>query len=245
MIRRLKGNTFVVGHVVGIGVWVCTAAHAAPIEQDTFLVTGGSIELTADAELGPAIGRDAPAPTVLSLSSDSMFRVIAVNGELATIPAGEIAATGVLPAWLGRGGAATLELSHDPTAAHAFVVRDAGDGVVLFWLSGASHDFSAGERLWTLAGDVHVSGAASDTVVGRAVVRAQLTLAETIYYDETGEPQSAVLHPMGGGDVAGGFPGQTEGPDVIVGDLPSTSQFGRTGPIGSGMVGLAVGTTSC
>ncbi|MFQ5413666.1 MAG: hypothetical protein ACE5E6_04325 [Phycisphaerae bacterium] len=52
-----------------------------------------------------------------------------------------------------------------------------------------------------------------------------------------------IAWPVGAVWAAGGFP--TEGPDVIVGNLPSVQQFGRTGPIQEGTVGLSIGTTSC
>ncbi len=56
-------------------------------------------------------------------------------------------------------------------------------------------------------------------------------------------PDTGELIPMPPAELPGGFP--SPGPDVIVGEVSNTTQFGRAGTVGSGTVGLSIRTVSC
>ncbi len=74
------------------------------------------------------------------------------------------------------------------------------------------------------------------------VVRA-IQSADAIEQSFRFDPRTGELVRAPFGVPEGGVP--TPGPDVVVGLIESTGQFGRVGPIGEGTVGLALRTTSC
>ena len=128
------------------------------------------------------------------------------------------------------------------------VVRDGKTGFVFFNIEGNLYDYDAAAHLLRIKdGRLLISGEFANAL-GRpadaGVVVGEISITTTVYPIEVttvvnGAAQSAVLPPRGGG--APNVPDFVAGPDVIVGDLPSMGQFGSSG----GMVGLAVGTTSC
>jgi subtilisin-like proprotein convertase family protein len=126
------------------------------------------------------------------------------------------------------------------------MVRDGKTGFVFFNVEGNLYQYDAATRLLEIkSGRLLISEELANRL-GRpadaGAVVGEITVAATMYPIEittvvNGEARSAVLPARAGEEV----PNFVPGPDVIVGDLPSMSQFGSTGT----RVGLAVGTTSC
>ena len=133
-------------------------------------------------------------------------------------------------------------------AAFDLVVRDGKTGFVFFNIEGHQYEYAAAARSLSIKGGRLLISEELAKKLGRpadaGVVVGEISISTTMYPIEVttvvnGAAQSAVLPARGGG--AQDVPDFVAGPDVIVGDLPSMSQFGTTGT----QVGLAVGTTSC
>jgi outer membrane biosynthesis protein TonB len=133
-------------------------------------------------------------------------------------------------------------------AAFDLVVRDGKTGFVFFNIEGSLYEYNAAARSLRINGGRLLISEELAKKLGRpadaGVVAGEISISTTMYPIEVttvvnGAAQSAVLPARGGGGQE--VPDFVAGPDVIVGDLPSLSQFGTTGT----RVGLAVGTTSC
>jgi subtilisin-like proprotein convertase family protein len=128
-------------------------------------------------------------------------------------------------------------------------VRDGKTGFVFFNVEGNLYEYDAPARLLTIKeGRLLVSeefakslgrSAEAGAIAGRISIAATMSAIETTTL-VNGAVQSSILPPLrrgAGQDV----PNFVPGPDVIVGDLSSTQQFGSNGT----QVGVSVGTVSC
>jgi subtilisin-like proprotein convertase family protein len=128
------------------------------------------------------------------------------------------------------------------------VVRDGKTGFVFFNIDGDLYDYDPAAHLLSIKGGrllisdelAHKLGRPADA----GVAVGEISITTTMYPIEittvvNGAARSAVLPARGG--AAKDVPDFVAGPDVIVGELTSMSQFGATGT----RVGLGVGTTSC
>ncbi|MDQ3174548.1 MAG: hypothetical protein M3Q91_12710 [Acidobacteriota bacterium] len=121
------------------------------------------------------------------------------------------------------------------------VVRDGKTGFILFNIEGNLYDYDAKAQLLNIKeGRLLVSEefaaklgrpAEAGSVVGKISITATMRPIE-ITQVVNGEASSVMQPPLGS---------LVQGPDVIVGQLPSLQQFGSSGT----QVGLAVGTDSC
>jgi hypothetical protein len=129
--------------------------------------------------------------------------------------------------------------------AYELVVRDLNTNFVFFNVEGTRYDYDAASqsvqirdaRLVLSPEFAENLGRPADQrlVVGTLNVTANLRAIE-VRRVVNGEDHSAALPPLDAEN-----PSASNGPDVIVGDLPSLEQFGSDGT----RVGLAVATTSC
>jgi len=127
-------------------------------------------------------------------------------------------------------------------------VRDGKTGFPFFNIEGHQYEYAAAARsLQIKSGRLLISEELAKKL-GRpadaGVVVGEISISTTLYPIEVttvvnGAAQSAFLPARSGGGQE--VPDFVAGPDVIVGDLPSMSQFGSSGT----RVGVAVGTTSC
>jgi len=132
-------------------------------------------------------------------------------------------------------------------AAFELAVRDGKTGFVFFNVEGNSYDYDGTAHSFSIAGGKLLISqelaaklgrpADAGKIVGGISVTASVVPIE-ITTVVNGAAQSAVLPSRGNG---ANVPDAAQGPDVIVGDLPSLQQFGTAGT----QVGLGVGTTSC
>jgi hypothetical protein len=123
-------------------------------------------------------------------------------------------------------------------------VRDARTGFRFFNIEGYSYHYDATTRELRIDGGrllisdefARSLGRPADAgaVVGNISVTANMRPIEIVKVIN-GESESAVLPPSDSPTA------QSNGPDVIVGDMPSMAQFGSNGAF----VGLGIGTTSC
>src|SRR5204862_906169 len=130
-----------------------------------------------------------------------------------------------------------------------FVVRDGKTSFVFFNIEGHSYDYDASAHAFGMQdGRLLISEGFATQLQNPSLagtVAGKISIATTVYPIEVtkvvnGEPRSVVMPPAprrAGPEV----PNFVNGPDVIVGDLPSMVQSGSAGT----QVGLAVATTSC
>jgi hypothetical protein len=127
-------------------------------------------------------------------------------------------------------------------------VRDEKTGFVFFNIEGHQYGYAPAARSLDIKSGRLLISEELAKKLGRpadaGVVVGEISISTTMYPIEVttvvnGAAQSSILPARHGGDQDD--PNFVPGPDVIVGDLPSMSQFGSTGT----RVGLAVGTTSC
>jgi hypothetical protein len=229
--------------------------------QEWFIATEGAMDMKLDIAALRSTGLSIAKTWmndrddgVVSLSFDvdsnrTMYQILTADGALGGLPGGEIYLRAI------KSPFDSLYVVHDVMGGqdYEFVVYDTSNpGTPVFGLSAAQYDFRHAERDFTIRADLVIAreyaqrsgrGDSGDTLVGHVVITLPLHLSQSIVFDRAGRAESATLHTIADGPTAAGFP--NPGPDVIVGELPNTQQFGRSGPAGSGTVGLSVGTTSC
>jgi uncharacterized repeat protein (TIGR01451 family) len=134
-------------------------------------------------------------------------------------------------------------------ASFDLAVRDGKTGFVFFNIEGNLYEYDAAVRLLTIKdGRLLISEEFAQSL-GRpadaGAVAGRISIATTMYPIETttlanGAVQSTDLPPLRrGGEPE--VPNLVAGPDVIVGDLSGTQQFGSNATT----VGVSIGTTSC
>ncbi len=119
----------------------------------------------------------------------------------------------------------------------------ASTATVLYTIQGVDVDVEINHRRAVLRMSGRMHALADDStqrgVVGELTLSSELEL-NALHLIEDGVMTATTVPPL---RQAQG--NTSSGPDVIVGSLPLVAQFGRTGAVGAGMVGLAVSTTSC
>jgi hypothetical protein len=248
-------------------LWSSSSGNSAPSSPgnnsggetgtlEKMIVANGNVAMDLDLNRlnGTAGGAKTPRlePLRFQVGPNSFFTVLVFNnvlrgpdaGSMGLVPANAAALPGVLQTSLNQ-----LVIEKLPAdAAFDLAVRDGKTGFVFFNVQGNLYDYDAtAKTLGIKDGKLLISeefarklGHSADA----GSTAGTLSITATMYPIEVttvvnGQTQSAVLpsRARGASDVITSVPG----PDVIVGELPSMGQFGSAG----GIVGLAVGTTSC
>jgi len=182
------------------------------------------------------------------IGPDSFFTILVFNdalrgpdtGLMGLIPENSASLPGLLEASLSQ-----LVIEKLPSdAPFDLAVRDSRTGFVFFNIEGNLYNYNAATRVVDIEeGRLLISeefarglGRAGDSgmVVGR------ISISMSVYPIETttlanGAVESSILPPRSDD------PNLVQGPDVIVGDISGTQQFGSNAT----QVGVAIGTTSC
>ena len=142
-----------------------------------------------------------------------------------------------------------LEKIHSPDA-YDLVVRDEKTGFVFFNIEGAVYEYAAPAHLFNVnGGRLLISRefanrlgrpANSGAVIGEVSVAATMVPIETTTI-VNGHPTSSTLPPLRAGGAQTPEGAAAPGPDIIVGDMFTLTQFGSS----AGQVGLGIGTDSC
>ncbi|MGH7938883.1 MAG: hypothetical protein ACRD5Z_25600 [Bryobacteraceae bacterium] len=237
--------------LAGIGAGITVAQNSKKQSEaptgtvKTLIVAHGSIGMNLDLSRLNGKGQAALA---FQAVPNSFFPIVVFNDQLRGAEEGSIqlkpdhsvALPGKLNVAKDR-----LVLEKLPYADRFdLAVRDGKTGFVFFNVEGHSYSYNAatqslrldGGRLLVAQGFAQSLGRPQETdaVVGGISVTAQLRPIE-VRKVVNGVDQSAVLPPADAPTAL------SNGPDIIVGDLPSMIEDGSSGT----QVGLSVGTTSC
>ena len=216
--------------------------------QEKLIVASGSVAMNLDLNRLNGNSKAAPQALQFQAVNDSFFAVLVFNNELRGADGGSI---GLIPrnaiSLPGSLNGSINQLAIEkmaPGDRFELAVRDARTGFRFFNIEGHSYHYDATTRELRIdAGRLLVSDefaqslghpADAGVVVGNISVSANMRPIEIVKV-VNGETASAVLPPSDSPTA------QSNGPDVIVGDMPSMSQFGSSG----NFVGLGIGTTSC
>jgi subtilisin-like proprotein convertase family protein len=136
-----------------------------------------------------------------------------------------------------------------PDAPFDLAVRDGKTGFAFFNVEGNLYEYDAASHLLVIKEGRLLLAEAFAKSLGRpadaGAIMGRISIVTTMYPVEIttvvqGEPQGSTLPPPPR-DGAQEVPNSVPGPDVIVGDLSATQQFGSNGT----QVGVAIGTVSC
>ncbi len=272
MIRQAFGRSRVVSALTILCSCLVLGAsvpdeNVSLVYKDTYVATGGILEIVLDGEL---LSATAPSDVVdASPVGDRISRrfqmthvtdtytIVASGDAVERYLGGEITADGAFHfSQFGKTvlSGTAIVLVHDAfgqSDREFSVYADSKDGLRLFTLSVAQASFDSDNGLFGInaglaiapelaqhLGDKSLAGMRA----GRFAVSINVSLTESVALNAEGDVESFTMYPQPT-QPAEGFP--NPGPDVIVGDLPSTGQEGRTGTYPNGQVGLAVATTSC
>jgi subtilisin-like proprotein convertase family protein len=224
---------------------------------EKMIVANGKVALDLDLDRLNGIASEAKEARLdtlrFQIGPNSFFTVLVFNDIFRGPEPGSMGLvaenTATLPGQL-RASLHQLAIEKLPAdAAFDLAVRDERTGFVFFNIEGNLYEYDAAARLLTIKdGRLLISDEFARSL-GRpaeAGVRAgRISIATTTYPIEittlvNGAMQSSTLPPARRGG-AQDVPNSVPGPDVIVGDLSSTQQFGSNAT----QVGVAVGTTSC
>ena len=223
---------------------------------EKMIVANGSVAM--DLDLNRLNGIDSKEESKLEtlrfqVGPNSFFTVLVFNdmlrgpdqGSMGLIP--ENAAT--LPGRLQTSLNQLVIEKLPPDAPFDLAVRDGKTGFVFFNVEGNLYEYDAAEHLLAIKGGRLLLSEAFANSLGRSAdagtIIGKISIVTTMYPIEIttvvqGEAQSSTLPPARRGG-AEEVPNSVPGPDVIVGDLSATQQFGSSGT----QVGVAVGTVSC
>ena len=221
---------------------------------ETMIVADGSVEMDLDMNRLNGVGTESTLQSVrFQAAANSFFPIVVFNnefrgpkpGSVALVPARSVALPGELNGSLNQLVVEKIEFNEQ----FDIVVRDAKTGFVFFNIEGHSYDYDAAARsLQVTDGRLLLSEgfaknlgrpAEAGTVVGKFAMATTMRPIE-VRKIVNGETESAVLPPAT--RLNQDHPdAQSNGPDVVVGDMPSMQQFGSSGT----RVGLGIGTTSC
>ncbi len=239
--------------LVGITTGISLAQNAKKSAEaptgtlSTMIVAQGSVALNLD--LNQLTGAPAqPAALRFQAAPDSFFPVVVFNDELRGPKPGSIGLKPenamALPGKLNDAQKRLVIEKLDYEETFDLVVRDGKTGFAFFNVEGHTYDYDAATKTLRLSGGRLILTDAfakslgrpgtANAVVGSISMTANLRPIETRKV-VNGVEDSAVLVPLNAPEA------QSNGPDVIVGDLPSMEEDGSSGS----QVGLAVGTTSC
>jgi len=190
------------------------------------------------------------------IAGGDLFGLAISDGQLARVLGGQLQVTGHLTLARAADSQAvvntdSLRLTYDPRGVEEpFGIVDGASGHRLFDVVGPNYEYDADRQAFSIRSAYvglseefaailgEVGG--SSPIVGTLQLDALTTAADVPVSDFL--PPADPPGPGEDGGTRGVFP--TPGPDVMVCVLPNTEQFGRVGAIGSGTVGLAIGTTS-
>ncbi|HEX3586692.1 MAG TPA: hypothetical protein VH024_11895, partial [Candidatus Angelobacter sp.] len=241
--------------------------YAAEAKQDAsgaptgtlqkMIVENGSVTLNLDLNglNGSNDLTTRPVTLQFAAGTNSFLPFLVLNGELRGLDPGSIALIpqgrpiSLLPPLLAASLKQLVVEKLPSDAAFDLAVRDSKTGLIFFNIEGNQYDYDPHAALLSITGGnllvskelANALGRPLDAgaVVGKIFVGATLQPIE-IRQLVNGQITSVTMPPLR--DAASGeIPTLLPGPDVIVGDLPSMSQFGSAGT----QVGLAVATTSC
>jgi hypothetical protein len=222
---------------------------------EKMIVANGNVAMDLDLNRlnGTASAKEMKPETLrFQVGPNSFFTVLVFNnvlrgpdaGSMGLIPGSAAALPAALQASLNQ-----LVIEKLPAdAAFDLAVRDGKTGFTFFNVQGNLYDYDATAKTLGIKDGKLLISEEFARKLGRPTeagsTAGTLSITTTMYPIEVtavvnGAAQSAVLpRRSGSGPNA---PDAVQGPDVIVGELPSMGQFGSSG----GIVGLAVGTTSC
>jgi hypothetical protein len=229
-----------------------SAAQIGTLEK--LIVASGQVALDLDL---PRLRQSAPSDSKrdalrFEVKPNSFFTILTFNNALRGAELGGSMEllwgnSTALPESLNA-SANRLVIEKIESEAFDLVIRDRDSGFVFFNIEGTQYDYDAETRSLRITdGRVLISeelakqlGRPADarTVVGGISIAATMSPIEVTSV-VNGEAQSATLPVRA--PVGTEAPTLVNGPDVIVGELSSTQQFGSAGT----RVGLAVGTDSC
>jgi hypothetical protein len=230
-------------------------AEALTGTLETLIVANGTVAM--DLDVNRLNGLDSGAKSTnqtlrFQAAKDSFLPILVFNGELRGPTPGEVALTpensALLPAALNASFNQLVLERYESGERFEVGVRDAHSGFVFFSVEGSTYQYDAASHSFQLNGGRLVIAEEFAKAMGRpadaGVAVGTLSMNATLRTIETrnvvnGAAQSAV---MPAASVAGDqVEAVANGPDVIVGDMPSMVQSGSSGT----QVGLAVATTSC
>jgi hypothetical protein len=223
------------------------------------IVENGSVTINLAVNRLNGISSAQQSTVILQFTAaaDSFFPILVFNDLLRGPEPGSIALipqTKAIPALPPALGASLNQLVIEKLSADAafdLVVRDAKTGFTFFNIEGHQYDYDATDQLLTITGGRLLISKEFASALGRpadvsaAVGTISIGAAmQAIEIDQlvNGEPKSMAMPALRYG-VGSETPTLVPGPDVIVGDLPTMSQFGNDTV--NHLVGLGVGTTSC
>ncbi len=242
---------------------------AATEVRETYLGLDGVLDLKLDlhtlerAGVRTTVSSSAPMERAGTLQAtlrpaEALYEIVLANRELGSLRGGQMRAEHSTFAFSTEHGPDVtirgMTLEHDPMATYGIelALHDRVEPhLVWFVLDGVSYRYDYDRSEFHLSGQVLVGEGLAvrtgrpdwvGTQIGHVVATIGTELSQTIEFDVDDQMLSATLFPVQG-PAEGTFP--TPGPDVIVGELVSTGQFGREGPLGSGTIGMGIGTTSC
>jgi hypothetical protein len=246
--------------LIGIS-WKTSGAREKNLEGQTgtlekMIVTRGNVVLDLDLNRLNGVAGGAAEAKLDSLrfevNPNSFFTILVFDNVLRGPEPGSMELiwgnSATLPELLNASANQLVVEKIASDAPFDIVVRDGKTGFVFFNIEGNLYEYNAAARsLQIKDGRVLISGefanrlgrpADAGVSVGKIGIEATMSAIEVTTV-VNGAAQSSMLPPRRGGSPD--VPTLVAGPDVIVGDLSSTQQFGTTGT----QVGIAVGTTSC
>lgn len=225
---------------------ISPAADSGTLEK--LIVLNGSVSIDLDLNRLSGAAQESKSTALrFNVGGDSFFTVLAFNNEFRGPQPGSMAIVPLQPAALpAKLNASYQNLVIESNAGAGdfdLTIRDAKSGFLFFNIEGAVFEYDPNGRILILQpGRLQISkefaaelGRPADAgaVVGNISLTANLRQTE-ITNIVNGEVKSNVM-------PANPETGTVPGPDVVVGNLFSLSQFGSNGS----QVGLAVGTDSC
>jgi subtilisin-like proprotein convertase family protein len=224
---------------------------------EKMIVANGNVTMDLDSTRLNGIDserKDVKLETLrFQVGPNSFFTVLVFNdalrgpdtGSMGLIPENTATLPGSLAASISQ-----LVIEKQPSdAPFDLTVRDDKTGFIFFNIEGNLYEYDAPARLLNIKeGRLLLSAEFARSLERPAdtgMVVGRISITTSVYPIESttivqGAAQSSVLPPAprrGGPEV----PNFVPGPDVIVGDLSSTQQFGSSGT----QVGVSVGTVSC
>lgn len=214
------------------------------------IVSNGTVNIKLDNTVVGTNKRAGQVDLSFNIEKDAMFNVTTVDDELRgpmpgsmnIEPAQKSSLTGKLGNSYER-----LSVERPPfTEEHSLYVRDSKSGFKFFFVEGHELSFEPGEsrfaasngRLMITKDFARVLGndELAGTRAGSISISAKMRAIEVVELSDDADNKTTIP-----GKNAN-FDGSRPGPDVVVGDVFGLAQFGSAS---GGMVGLALGTTSC
>ena len=222
---------------------------------EKMIVANGNVTMSLDLSRLNEIQSERKEPETLrfQVGPNSFFTVLVFDDALRGPDAGSMGLipenTATLPAMLQASLGQLVIEKLSPESSFDLAVRDGKTGFVFFNIEGNLYEYDAAARVLTIRDGRLLISKEFARGLGRpaeaGLVAGGISITTSVYAIESttivqGVAQSSVLPPAprrGSEEV----PNFVPGPDVIVGDLSSTQQFGSSGT----QVGVSVGTVSC